>query len=146
MRISDCRVPHAASRMQALLLERYAMPFAWGFRDCALFAADCVEAVTGRDPAADFRGAYLSALGALRIIRAHGGLAELAAARVGPAIEASSAIDGDVCLLLPHAHETPLPGLGALGVLWRGAIIAQGDSGLGVHRLAAADRWWRAKP
>ncbi len=44
-------------------------PFAWGTHDCALFAASCVEAMTGVDPAVDFRGAYQSKAGAAKALR-----------------------------------------------------------------------------
>ena len=40
------------------LLARADMAFAWGTNDCALFAADAVEAITGVDIAEDFRGKY----------------------------------------------------------------------------------------
>lgn len=33
-------------------------PFCFGRHDCALFAADCIEAMTGTDLAADLRGRY----------------------------------------------------------------------------------------
>lgn len=35
-------------------------PFKWGERDCCLFAADCVKAMTGDDPAKAWRGIYAS--------------------------------------------------------------------------------------
>lgn len=50
------------------LLDHANKPFAWGSHDCALFAANAVEAITGVDIAADFRGKYTTQLGALRTI------------------------------------------------------------------------------
>lgn len=47
-------------------------PFEWGRHDCALWAADCVMAMTGNDPAACWRGRYRTALGAARILRRSG--------------------------------------------------------------------------
>lgn len=47
-------------------------PFAWGERDCALFAADCVKAMTGLDLGFGFRGAYGDAAGAMKAIRRAG--------------------------------------------------------------------------
>lgn len=41
-------------------------PFEWGKNDCVTFAADCVEAQTGEDIIADFRGRYTTELGAVR--------------------------------------------------------------------------------
>jgi hypothetical protein len=43
--------------------------FAWGAHDCALFAADCVQSMTGRDPAGAYRGRYRTALGVARLLR-----------------------------------------------------------------------------
>jgi hypothetical protein len=52
------------------LLERAQRPFAWGSNDCALFAADGIEAMTGVDIAFDFRGRYHDAAGAVAAIGA----------------------------------------------------------------------------
>lgn len=43
--------------------------FCWGTHDCALFVCGAIEAMTGIDVAAEFRGRYRSALGAARITR-----------------------------------------------------------------------------
>ncbi|MEF2073476.1 DUF6950 family protein [Consotaella aegiceratis] len=59
---------------QALVraIERHAaMPFAWGKSDCGYLAFDCIEAVTGADPFADFRS-YTTELGAARKLRRAG--------------------------------------------------------------------------
>jgi hypothetical protein len=40
----------------------------WGANDCALFAADAIEAMTGVDIAADFRGKYHDEASALALI------------------------------------------------------------------------------
>lgn len=47
-------------------------PFEWGRHDCCLFAADAVQAITGVDHAADYRGAYKTARGAKRALRKRG--------------------------------------------------------------------------
>lgn len=47
--------------------------FEWGTHDCALFSADCVNAMTGVDPAEVFRGTYDTARGAAEALRTHGG-------------------------------------------------------------------------
>lgn len=46
------------------LLARAKMPFVWGSNDCSLFCADGIEAITGVDIAADFRGRYADEVGA----------------------------------------------------------------------------------
>lgn len=51
------------------LVARLKMPFVWGKHDCALFAADGIEAITGVDVAADFRGKYASETEAMELIR-----------------------------------------------------------------------------
>lgn len=43
--------------------------FEYGTLDCALFASSAVEAMTGTDPAADFRGQYDSLHGSIRALR-----------------------------------------------------------------------------
>ena len=61
-------------------------------------------------------------------------------------ISAALAIDGDVCLLLRDAHVRSLPELGALGVLWRGTVLVQGERGLDVKLADCAAQWWRVAP
>lgn len=138
MRTICSRLPDAAERLRALLLERHDQPFAWGFRDCALWAADAVFATTGRDPAGNFRGAYFSARGALRLIRARGGLEAIVDAQLGPRMKPHAALDGDVALL-------PEGELGSLAIVWRGALIAQGERGLVVRRVGEASIFWGAR-
>ena len=143
--ISLLRPAGAAHRLHALVLDRHDKPFVWGIRDCCLWAADAAHAVTGRDMASDLRGCYWSARQAIHLVRDRGGMEAMVTARMGEPIDVSEAIDGDVCLLRPEVHEC-IPGLGALGVLWRGSILAQGDKGLAVHRINNATTWWGANP
>ncbi len=51
--------------------------FAWGQRDCVLFCTDWVNAVTGADPAARWRGSYNSEAEAQAIIDGFGSLVKL---------------------------------------------------------------------
>jgi cell wall-associated NlpC family hydrolase len=51
------------------LQQREAVPFAWGTNDCATFAADAIEVMTGIDIAQEFRGQYSTETGALRTIQ-----------------------------------------------------------------------------
>jgi len=48
-------------------------PFAWGSFDCCMFAADCIKAMSGVDPAAPFRDAYTDAATAITALRAYAG-------------------------------------------------------------------------
>ena len=58
-------------RLQACINEWSAAPFEFGVRDCALFAAAAVEAMTGVDIADGLRG-YSSEAEGLAIVRAAG--------------------------------------------------------------------------
>jgi hypothetical protein len=51
------------------LVARARAPFKWGANDCALFAADGIQAITGVDIAADFRGKYSTEADAMELIK-----------------------------------------------------------------------------
>lgn len=55
--------------LSKLIAERLKEPFQWGVNDCALFAADAVQAMTGNDPAKKLRGKYKTARGAKRALK-----------------------------------------------------------------------------
>ena len=93
------RLPDWQLRLETCLAERFSRPFAFGAQDCALFAADCVEASTGRDPAAGIRGRYRDARGASRIVRRLGGLEAIARDMLGSEVSTALAQPGDVGLL-----------------------------------------------
>jgi len=44
-------------------------PFEYGVNDCCMFAAGAVEAITGEDPMAEFRGQYDSLKTSLQVIK-----------------------------------------------------------------------------
>lgn len=75
-------------------------PYAWGAHDCAIFAADCVRAMTGEDLAAEFRGRYADEAGARDVLSALGceGVADLAG-RFLPEIPTIEARRGDVVMI-----------------------------------------------
>lgn len=132
------------SLLSDFMLSRAAAPFAWGRRDCAMLAFDAVRVATGRDPAADLRGAYASALQARRVLKRLGGWAALAAARFGAPVAPACAVDGDVALLDPAVCSGTMAAGGALAVRWRGRWVAQGAHGLVWVDDAAARQAWRA--
>ena len=76
-------------------------PFKWGSHDCALFAADCVKAQTGVDPAEAYRGKYETAHGAARALREHGAgtLLRTLKSIFGESINPHLAQRGDVVML-----------------------------------------------
>jgi uncharacterized protein DUF6950 len=64
---SDWRV-----RLGAYLATEARRPFEYGTSDCALFAAGALNAMTGSDPSANYRGRYTTLRGGLRILRKDG--------------------------------------------------------------------------
>lgn len=66
------RLPDWEERLGVYLARVEEEPFAWGTHDCALFAASCVNAQTGVDPAEGIRGTYEDARGAALALREHG--------------------------------------------------------------------------
>ena len=57
----------------AAVVEAMDREWRWGVCDCCTAACDAFAALHGIDPMAPLRGRYDTALGAARIIRAHGG-------------------------------------------------------------------------
>ena len=108
--------------------------FAYGRMDCALFAAGAVEAMTGVDPAAAFRGAYRSAATSIRALKEIGaGSLEATVDSMFARIPAAFAQRGDLAM-----HD------GSLGVVIGGdAVFVGGEAGLsGLVRIAR--RQWSA--
>ena len=130
------RFPDWQMHLDALVYERSGRPFAWGGNDCALWAADCVLAITGHDLAADLRS-HRTAREALRTIRAAGGLFAIASRALGPATGVHNAQAGDVLLV----------GMGkrvALGVMLPGPmVVGPGATGLCAAPLSDALCAWR---
>ena len=52
------RLPDWPQRLDALVQSKLAQPFAWGSHDCCTWPADVVQAITGEDPIASYRGRY----------------------------------------------------------------------------------------
>lgn len=78
-------------------------PFEWGTHDCVLFAARCVEAVTGENPCPGLEGTYTTQAGALAALSAAGyaDLAEAFEAAVGAPRPVLFARRGDIVLTDP---------------------------------------------
>lgn len=85
-------------RFEAFIAARLTMPFAWGSNDCAIFAADCVQAITGQDPAPAGLRNHTTEKQALRALKRHGGVAGIATAVLGQPVPATLANIGDVVL------------------------------------------------
>lgn len=119
-------------------------PFVWGSNDCALFAADVIEAMTGTDVAKKFRGKYKTARGAAGQMKrfAGGGIPELAdkiAEQYGlDAIEPAFAQRGDVVQLDAGDDIGP-----CLGICIGANFVAAGPDCLSEWPLVHAQRAWR---
>lgn len=131
------RLPDWRQRLVRYLAAEQAAPFSYGSHDCALLAAGAVEAVTGVDPAAEWRGTYTSLAGGLRAIRA-AGYADLVDVvdSLFERVEPRSALPGDVA-----AVDTPDGP--ALGVVVGPAVRVRRPEGLGTVHLSEATIAWR---
>lgn len=128
------RLPDWQLRLEAFVAQRQAMPFAWGANDCALFAADAVRAITGRDPAPHMRG-HRNARQAIRSQRAHCGLGSLAVAALGPSMPVQQAAVGDVVLVRVGKRL-------ALGVCNGATALGPGAQGLAALPMTDAVLAW----
>lgn len=135
LRVPALRLPDWQMRLAGLVNDRAGQPFEWGVRDCCLWAADAVLAVTGHDPAAPLRGVYSSALQAGRVLRGTS-IEALAEQALGEEIVPALAQAGDVGLVV--SDEGP-----ALVVQGGDAWLAQAAVGLAVVRPDAVLRAWR---
>ena len=133
--MSTPRLPDWQARLGALLDARRTMPFAWGSNDCCLFAADCVQAVTGIDPALGLRQ-YNDAAGAARMLARLGGVRGAGNALLGVSVGALFARVGDIGEVQVGQRE-------ALGVCNGDGWLAVGEVGLVALPLSNAVRAWR---
>ena len=133
------RRPDWPLRLEALVADRPQQPFAWGSQDCALFVADCVQALTGTDVAPPALRRHRTPRAALRSLRAHGGLHGIAQAALGTPIDPALAGVGDVLLTRPSAQaHHPM-----LAVCNGATAIAPGPFGLVSLDLAQVSHAWR---
>jgi len=129
------------SRLEAAIDAVKAVPADWTKQaDCGPhLTGRMVEAQTGVDVAAPFRGRYTTAAGALRVMKAAGfdNLGDLVASLL-PEIHPSQAGVGDIAAI---ADETPFRY--ALGVVDGERIFVLRPDGLGTVDLLAAERAFR---
>lgn len=62
----------AQERLFKLVASKEDQEFAFGTNDCALFGGEAIEAVTGVNPTAEFKGHYKTRIGGIRLMRKHG--------------------------------------------------------------------------
>lgn len=138
-RVRRPRLPDWGSRLAALVEERRDAPFAWGRHDCAMFAADAVLAITGRDPLAAWRGAYSTEEGGAAITDPAGGFEAFMVAAFAdhgsPDCPVAFAQRGDVALI-------QLRNLVSLAVVLDGVVAAPGTDGIEFLRPRVVRRVW----
>jgi hypothetical protein len=134
--MKTARIPDWLLALDALVKERWAAPFLFGANDCCLFAADCVLAVTGQDPAHDLRGAYSTEKGAALMVRKFGGVPQLAKDRLGEEIPPTFLQVGDVALVRMQDQDM-------LAVCFGSHLLAPGPEGLVYVPIEHALQAWR---
>lgn len=132
------------TRLSVYLAESRAAEFRYGAHDCCLFVCGAVEAMTGADVAAPFRGQYRSRRTAYAAVAAYAGSASIAAVaeKVAAAhgmteIPVRLAGRGDVVLLMRGRDFS----LGLVGL--DGRICAAAAHGFTNAPLSLATRAWR---
>lgn len=131
------RLPDWRSRLTYYLSEVSHRPFQPGQHDCALFFAGAVQAMTGEDYAAPYRGRYTTLRGGLRILRKDGFADHIAlAAHHLPEIAPAFAWPGDGMVV--DTDDGP-----ALGVCQGRAVYLLGPNGGGLTSILSARRAFR---
>lgn len=132
------RIPGWRAALYAEIARHKAEPFCYGERDCALFLANCILAMTGVDPAAAYRGRYTTLDDGIALLRADGHDDHIAlAAALLPTIHVSRAHVGDGAVVPADADGF------ALGVVTGAEIAVAHPRGLGFVPLTAAIRAFR---
>lgn len=133
------RLPDWKSRLGTYVAGQFNQPFRPGIFDCAIFAAGAVEAMTGVDLSAPFKGRYSTLEAGIEALRAAGHANHLALIidtfdEVHPAF----AQPGDIALLDGGDHA-------AIGIVQGEHIYAlRGDAGgVGLAPRDAMQRAWR---
>lgn len=131
------RLPDWHPRLSAWLTGCARHPLVPGEHDCALFAAGAVQAMTGSDPAARWRGGYTSLPQGLRALRAAGFADHVAVvAALFEEVPPAFAQVGDIAVVR-QPGELP-----ALGVVTGAEVAVLREAGLGfVSCLDAAQAW-----
>lgn len=122
-------------RLEEFARARASRPFEWGVNDCALFAADCVQAMTGETVCAELRG-QRDVRQALRDLERLGGVRGLAMRALGASVPVAFARIGDVVVIPAGKRE-------ALAVCNGGTALAPGPDGVVAVSMQQALAAWR---
>jgi hypothetical protein len=123
-------------RFEQFIADRAAAPFTWGTNDCAIFAADCVLAITGHDVALPALRRHKTELQAARVLKRHGGVVGIATAAMGQPVPASGAGVGDVVLAKSGRRDM-------LAICNGATCIAPGVAGLAFLPMPTDSVCWR---
>lgn len=115
--------------------ENLSKPFKWGEHDCVLWAANAALAITGSDPAAEYRNEYSSPLGAARILKDGGGMESLVSKKFKP-ISPAFANVGDILMVMQEGQPM-------LAVCNGETMLATGLEGLVALPTLSAVKAWR---
>lgn len=127
------RLPDWRSRLSTHLAQVAAQPFGYGQHDCALFAASCVEVMTGVDLAARYRGLYVTLKGGLKLLLTDGFYNHLDVVRAHfDEVQPAFAQVGDI-MVVQEGH-----GIAALGIDVGERIAVLQRGGLGMAPRASA--------
>jgi hypothetical protein len=130
------RFPDWEDRLSAWLEACAGVPFEYGRHDCCLFAAGAVQAMTGADFGKPFRGKYKTEAGALKALKRRG----------FDSIEGpfTQALGAPVAVLMAGRGDIVSNGAN-IGVMWAGAALFVGESGLETVPVAELQRAWSVK-
>lgn len=119
------------SRLAAVIGAAELRPHRFGVHDCCLFAAACIRAQTGADPARGLRGKYRSAAGAARQMAALGftDVLTLADGLIGARVPVLMAARGDI---VSDGQN--------LGVMWAPDALFVGQEGTRAGLISLARR------
>lgn len=137
MRSELTRLPDWRRRFEETIDEIKARPFSWASHECGTgLVGRLVLAMTGTDCAAQYRGTYDSAAGALRVMREAGfeNVGDMVAA-ILPEVHISAARLGDIAAV---PDDTPFGY--ALGVVNGERIFVLKEDGIGTVDLLDATR------
>lgn len=129
------RHPDWQARLGAYLADVAGRPFRAGRLDCALFAAGAVEAMTGQDHAALWRGKYKSLKAGNALLQEQGWADHVAVvASLFPETPTAYAQTGDIAVLPADRRGA------ALGIVQGAGVYALSPAGLSIVSRLHAQR------
>lgn len=130
------RVDRWENRLLEIIDEWKSRPFEWAVNDCCVFAARCVDVITGSDWVGDLGQCYHDKASAYAYIAAEGSIEASVTKRLGDPVPRLLARRGDACLV-----DTP-DGPGVAVCVGSVALIP-GPNGLISKPLRSVIKAWR---